>query len=1049
MIIETIYEQAQNNPSGKSLLFPKNDSPSDWWTWKQTLFSILSKGKEITPGLDWNGRVVLICTPDPEDQALYFLSVLAYGGIPSIISFPSVKQDAHTFSSMLLPVLENSASEFAIVHANFIPHLKDLDLKLIAVTPWQRDSGEAVSNFPTSRISSSFLQFSSGTTGARKGVLISGKMFEAHTKSLSKALKLSPSDVVLSWLPMYHDMGLVGCFLNSIACGVPSIHQSPFDWLADVGNFFSLASQQRATLCWLPNFAYEIFASRRSSFKNLEPVGLRAIINCSEPIKAISHKRFQRAFEDIGITENCIHSSYAMAENTFVVSQTSLDKPARNIPAIRDIFTKEHKIELADSSHPQSEIVEFVSSGRVVSGTQVQIGEGLKDGRVGEICIKGDFCFDGYVCESGKNKQSLTEDGWYKTGDLGFILDEELYVTGRSKDLIIVRGHNVYPTDIEEMVAGIPGVKSGRCVCFGIYDDSGGTEQVIVMFETDQKGEANQIAAVDRFRGAVRDQVGILLKDVVACELGQLKKSTSGKLSRSKNREWYLKEYRQVQAQKNSLRDVADVVSECDPALDRDRMVIVPVGEKGVVVIAEIRQVDAGGLQDPLALVKRIREKVLNRLRKFVSKVIFVEENTLPRQPDGMLDEELCADYYTDNKLKLFIGTRYGFSLNERYSLDSKAFTQSVAFSVFLWPAWAVFFGSIRLFSRSMGQLLRSLAPPTNISHWAYVHSRSKRDREKFLAMASKLRRLGFLKAETGTQGVIESNNVRPITVVRRPGSADVVFVFHGLNNETEIIHWHKRKRNPLSDLRLDVRNMVHLHDNRYSGFGTGISPEVSSWMGLLCYLKGLCDIISCRNIYCLGFSNGCAAAISSGHFLKAKQVLAFSPNRTRHGLLRPIYDNIEELSVSNGVTKYSICFAKDDPTCRRAIDLFERASLPDVRLLPQPSGGHLFWTVNETDSGLISPPEFVTENMTRQDHIHDVRVSDVVEELLEMLFEMSIDFGESLNSETNLLTSLESIALVELLNKIEIKFGRTIRLGEIAPEHLTSVRALASFVLG
>jgi acyl-CoA synthetase (AMP-forming)/AMP-acid ligase II len=381
------------------------------------------------------------------------------------------------------------------------------------------------------------LQHSSGTTGLQKGVALSHAAVLNQIEAYSEAIALNDDDVIVSWLPLYHDMGLIAGFILPLVQGIPLVLMSPFDWVKHPAMLLRAITDYRGTLCWLPNFAYNHMA-RRIRQRDLEGVDLssmRLFINCSEPVKHESHALFAKKFMDYGVKQEMLTVSYAMAENTFAVTQTHI--PTLDI--VDDVALQEsHKAVTIDDGRV------IVSCGKPIRGTQVRVldenGAELPERHVGELAVKSNCMLTEYYKRPDLNP--FTPDGWYMTGDMGYMADGEVYVIGRKKDLIINAGKNVYPQDIEAIVNTVEGVKPGRAVVFGVPDDREGTELIAVVVEIPPEYDDDQQKTIKK---AVRQQVAaqstVSVSYVTLVDEKWLIKTSSGKIARAANREKWLK----------------------------------------------------------------------------------------------------------------------------------------------------------------------------------------------------------------------------------------------------------------------------------------------------------------------------------------------------------------------------------------------------------------------------------------------------------------------------------------------------------------------------
>lgn len=388
-----------------------------------------------------------------------------------------------------------------------------------------------------------FLQHSSGTTGLQKGVALSHRAVLNQLDSYSAAVSLTARDVIVSWLPLYHDMGLIAGFLLPLVQGVPLVLMSPFDWVRHPAMLFHAIHDYGGTLCWLPNFAYN-HCARRIRQRDLEGVSaatMRAFINCSEPARADSHALFAGRFAPNGVHPAMLAVSYAMAENVFAVTQTPIGQGSHADRVNRHLLENERRAEPADVP---AAALDVVSCGPAISGTRVRVvdagGRDLPERYVGEIAIQSDCLLTGYYRRP--DLHPFTPDGWYLTGDMGYMAGDEVYIIGRSKDLIINGGKNIYPQDIEAIINGVAGVHPGRAVAFGVYDEREGTELIAVVAEVDSADADRRREIGLAIRQAVAQQTTVTVSYVHLVGDKWLVKTSSGKIARGANRDKWLSE---------------------------------------------------------------------------------------------------------------------------------------------------------------------------------------------------------------------------------------------------------------------------------------------------------------------------------------------------------------------------------------------------------------------------------------------------------------------------------------------------------------------------
>jgi acyl-CoA synthetase (AMP-forming)/AMP-acid ligase II len=303
-------------------------------------------------------------------------------------------------------------------------------------------------------------------------------------------------------------------------------------------------SNHRGTLTWLPNFAYNFCAQkiRDRHIEGVDLASLRAIINCSEPVRWESHVVFYERFKEYGLQLEALQTSYAMAENVFAVTQSRLG----SLPAVEEIdreaFMSERVAKHALDGKPS---MKMMSSGRPLENVKIKVidenGNQVPERVIGELALQSDCMLTGYF-----NRPDLTEkafhDGWYLTGDFGYLSKGEVFVSGRKKDMIIVGGKNVYPQDLEALTYEVPGVHAGRSVAFGIFDETQGTEDVVIIAESDLDDPAEQQKIADAIRSHVTKNSAIALRHVKVVGPKWILKTSSGKTARVANKEKFLSE---------------------------------------------------------------------------------------------------------------------------------------------------------------------------------------------------------------------------------------------------------------------------------------------------------------------------------------------------------------------------------------------------------------------------------------------------------------------------------------------------------------------------
>ncbi len=499
------------------------------------------------------GEVVVLILNHGEDLIYSFFGAILQGIIPSIMPFLTEKLEPERYRSSLTTLFEVTRPAVVVTYPEFLPEVQQAasgttTLRQILVTdeikPDPNPEFTQLNGFKRSPEDIVLLQHSSGTTGLQKGVALSHQAVFNQLDSLCQAINLSQNDVIVSWLPLYHDMGLIAGFILPILTQTPLVLMSPFDWVRAPYKLMQAVSDYKGTLSWLPNFAYN-FCAHKIRGRDLTDIDLsswRAVINCSEPMHWKSHEIFAEHFQPYGLKPEALATSFAMAENVFAVTQGGIVESVKVDLIDQTIFREQH---LARPALDGKNSLKILSAGRPISNTRVRVvdplGHELPDRHIGEIVLQSDCMLTGYYNRPDLTAKSFHNE-WYLTGDLGYLADGELYVTGRKKELIIVGGKNIYPQDIERLAEEINGVHPGRVVAFGIFNEATGTEDVVLVAEADTTESKGRQIMADEIRRTVTRNSDIALRYVSVVDRGWLLKTSSGKIARLANRDKYLEE---------------------------------------------------------------------------------------------------------------------------------------------------------------------------------------------------------------------------------------------------------------------------------------------------------------------------------------------------------------------------------------------------------------------------------------------------------------------------------------------------------------------------
>jgi len=396
------------------------------------------------------------------------------------------------------------------------------------------------------------LQYTSGSTGDPKGVVLTHANLLANIRAIGEAVELGPGDVGVSWLPLYHDMGLIGAWLTPLHFGLPVAVMSPLAFLTRPERWLQAFQKYGGTVSAAPNFAYELCVRKIADkdIQGLDLSGWRAALNGAEPVNPETLDRFAERFARYGFRREAQLPVYGLAEASLAVTVPPLNRAPLIDRIDREVFTAEGRA--VPSRFDDSTSIAFVSSGKPIPRHEVcvvdAIGKEVNDRAEGFLWFRGPSATSGYYQNAEATEKLLPmgpaesegEFAWVNSGDRAYRAEGEIYVTGRVKDIIIKGGRNLYPHEVEELAGHAEGIRKGCVVAFGLKDEATGTEKLIVVAETRER-EARRRAAI---AAAVTEQVsqglGLPPDRVELIPPGSIPKTSSGKLRREETKQLYL-----------------------------------------------------------------------------------------------------------------------------------------------------------------------------------------------------------------------------------------------------------------------------------------------------------------------------------------------------------------------------------------------------------------------------------------------------------------------------------------------------------------------------
>jgi fatty-acyl-CoA synthase len=507
------------------------------------------------------GQTVAIMLPTCVEFFYTFAGILLAGGIPVPIYPPFRVDRIAEYATRQTSILRNAEVQFLVTWKQAeslakllkprVPSLRDvLNAQKLAGSPSPAADDSPTTHWrPVENLSHqargediAFLQYTSGSTGDPKGVVLTHANLLANIHAIVSGLEIRPDDACVSWLPLYHDMGLIGAWFVPLFIGIPLIVMSPLAFLSRPERWLRAIQKHRATIAPAPNFAYELCV-RKIADKNLVGLDLscwRAATNGAEPVRAETLEKFAKRFAPYGFNPKALMAVYGLAEASLAISVPRLGEGYKVDRIARATFESEGRAipAQADDAAP----LEFVNSGKPLPSVEVRIvnpeGLDLGERQEGQLWFRSPSATSGYYRNPEATHELMRDGDWLNSGDLAYWGDGEIYITGRAKDVIIKAGRNLYPHEIEEIAGRVKGVRTGCVVAFGAPDERTGTERLIVAAEIRDPGNAKQIEseisrAVDEAMGMPPDVIALLRPQSIP-------KTSSGKLRRSDTRRLYL-----------------------------------------------------------------------------------------------------------------------------------------------------------------------------------------------------------------------------------------------------------------------------------------------------------------------------------------------------------------------------------------------------------------------------------------------------------------------------------------------------------------------------
>lgn len=555
---EILHIRATQQPEAIAYRFHKNDpNDTESLTYRCILEKTNSLIKDVSARIEPGSRVV-ISMPSCQEFVIAFLACQALGAISVPVPPPTRKRVDERLERILIDAqasvvltLDNIARDIIDVDKSGLKHLE-----LISVDCIKEDSKTSSDLSRSIDVDDlTFLQYTSGSTGDPKGVAISHRNLLHNSSLIYQQCHPDVDNIGVTWLPLFHDMGLIGGMLQPLYAGFPVTIMQPAAFLMKPLEWLRLVSDLRATMTPCPNFALELCADKATpeTLEGIDLSSLQVLLCGAEPIQTNTLDRFSSVFACTGFDSSALTPSYGLAEATLIVSGKQQGESFRSKNYEREsVATPGERVVEADGSGA----LPIVSCGRAVQNMAVvhpTSGEELADGCVGEIWVAGDSVAKGYWQRPELTAKVFhnhipgrtTDNVFLRTGDLGFVSQGELFVTGRLKDLIIIRGKNVYPQDVERLASSVDtGLAVGVAAAFTAPMNK--IQQLVVVIEVTRRGlkafsdssySAKVIGEINR---VVAEECGVTPAELCLIKPNQLRRTSSGKVRRVENRKAWL-----------------------------------------------------------------------------------------------------------------------------------------------------------------------------------------------------------------------------------------------------------------------------------------------------------------------------------------------------------------------------------------------------------------------------------------------------------------------------------------------------------------------------
>jgi 1-acyl-sn-glycerol-3-phosphate acyltransferase len=546
-LVEVLEWHVQNNPERLHINILGDDTDVQNLTYRQ----LWQGAQQLAAGLQQNGiqsgETVAIMLPTGRDYFFSFFGILLTGAVPVPIYPPVRRSQLEDHLHRHSGILNNCAATLLITmpEAKVVARLlksQVLSLREVVTLDDLRSVSASYVRPPLSPDDIAFLQYTSGSTGNPKGVVLTHDNLLANIRAMGEAVAATPDDIFVSWLPLYHDMGLIGAWLGSMYFAMLLVVMSPLSFLSRPERWLWAIHQYRGTLSASPNFGFEFCLLRLEdeAIAGLDLSSWRLAFNGAEPVSSDSIGGFIDRFQAFGFKAEAMMPVYGLAESSVGLAFPPLNRKPLIDRINRDEFSQSGQAISAETADKNA--LHFVACGHALPGHQIRIvdtdGRDLPERHQGRLLFRGPSATSGYY-HNPQATQSLFVGDWLDSGDLAYFAEGDVFITGRIKDVIIRAGRNVYPPEVEEAVGDIEGIRKGCVAAFATRDRHYSTERLVILAETRITDQKTQQALKDRISELSSDLIGLPPDEVIIVPPHTVLKTSSGKIRRSACRELY------------------------------------------------------------------------------------------------------------------------------------------------------------------------------------------------------------------------------------------------------------------------------------------------------------------------------------------------------------------------------------------------------------------------------------------------------------------------------------------------------------------------------